>query len=168
MGRANPHTGGGGVAELPMTNTKIFLGGVPTEPDVTALNEAFPVSELLPGKFIEYSQISAVINVSPRSSRFKTVLDRWRKATEREHGIVTKCRQGEGIEVLDDKGKLTFAGDKLHSAARLARRSGQIAARVDISGLSGQERDALLKLERKNAAICSIAAGKRTLELPQL
>lgn len=75
---------------------------------------------------------------------------------------------GEGIEVLDDKGKLTFAGDKLHSAARLARRSGQIAARVDISGLSGQERDALLKLERKNAAICSIAAGKRTLELPQL
>lgn len=61
-----------------MTNTKIFLGGVPTEPDVTALNEAFPVSELLPGKFIEYSQISAVINVSPRSSRFKTVLDRWR------------------------------------------------------------------------------------------
>ena len=70
-----------------MTNTKIFLGGVPTEPDVTALNEAFPVSELLPGKFIEDSQISAVINVSPRSSRFKTVLDRWRKVAEREHGM---------------------------------------------------------------------------------
>ena len=69
-----------------MTNTKIFLGGVPTEPDVTALNKAFPVSELLPGKFIEYSQISAVINVSPRSSRFKTVLDRglgdWRPSSK--------------------------------------------------------------------------------------
>ena len=147
---------------------KLFFGGIPTEPDITALKESFPASTLKPGVLVSYQDIEKVISCAIRSNRFRTVVNRWREELEKDGGIVTRCQNGVGVLVLSDSGKLDYAGDKFRSAARLVRRSSRIVARIDVQNLDESERDRLLKLEKRNAAVELIAASRRPLELPQI
>ena len=41
-------------------------------------------------------------------------------------------------------------------------------AQIDVQNLDESERDRLLKLEKRNAAVELIAASRRPLELPQI
>jgi len=151
-----------------MEKQTVFFGGLPTEPDVKTLEALFPSGELTPGKFISYESLEQAISVSQKTHRFKTVVRRWRVRLERDFGIITGCRTGEGVVVLDDSAKLKLATDKMTSASRYSRRSVQVAARVNVANLDESQRAQITKLERRGAAIFAISAGKRDLELPQI
>lgn len=76
---------------------KLFFGGIPTEPDITALKESFPASTLKPGVLVSYQDIEKVISCAIRSNRFRTVVNRWREELEKDGGIVTRCQNGVGV-----------------------------------------------------------------------
>lgn len=57
--------------------TKLFLGGIPTGPDVKRLRESLP--KLTDGLEITHDDVSAVLGLSPRTSRYRAVTGAWRK-----------------------------------------------------------------------------------------
>lgn len=66
---------------------KLFFGGIPTEPDITALKESFPASTLKPGVLVSYHDIEKVIRCAIRSNRFRTVVNRGAKSSKRMAGL---------------------------------------------------------------------------------
>jgi alkylated DNA nucleotide flippase Atl1 len=82
-----------------MSKTGLFLGGVPTEPDVQRLIEAVP--NLKPGDEVPYQDIASTIGEERNSSRYKTVVGRWRKQMRKLHNIDMKAIAGFGFRVLN-------------------------------------------------------------------
>ena len=70
--------------------------GRPTKPDVDALVAAYP--DLAIGDLINYEHVAEVIGAQPKTSRFRTVTNTWRKRMQ-ERGIVIECRTGEAFYV---------------------------------------------------------------------
>lgn len=121
----------------------VFSGGVPTGPDVKLIREVFPDDCLTENKEIPYSEIELAISILRGSSRFRTVTDAWRRAVERDTGIVIDVIPGSGFIVLSDRGKLDLSGRKLREAGRKVRRSVKIMALTDPLALTAEERKRL-------------------------
>lgn len=64
----------------------LFLGGVPTEPDVKKLNEAF--LEIEPDQGIPYSAVEQIIGAKRGTSRWMAVTNAWRKHLRSLRNIV--------------------------------------------------------------------------------
>lgn len=62
-----------------MGKTTLFLSGVPTEPDVNTLINAYGLTPD-PAATIPYADVAALIGVTVESHRFRTVTSAWRKA----------------------------------------------------------------------------------------
>jgi hypothetical protein len=83
---------------MAQSKMKIFLAGIPTEPDVRALMERF--NDYVPGNEVLYADIAEVIHVDDvRSYRFETVLSAWRKRIRKEENVTFK-RLGDRIRFL--------------------------------------------------------------------
>lgn len=74
-----------------------FKEGMPTGPDVSALQASYP--ELKVGDTISYADVEIIIGCEWQTARFKTVTNRWRKRLK-EKGIVIDCDAGEAFRVL--------------------------------------------------------------------
>lgn len=147
----------------------MYFGGLPTEPDIKKLRDAFPDDALEPGRIIEYSDVAKVIGESVGSNRFKTITSRWRRLVENETGsIVIGTEPGQGFKILEEHEKLNLSGNKLMTAARCARRSYQVTGRVTVKNLSEEDRNRMLTLQKRSAALIATVQIKRTSELPTL
>lgn len=74
-----------------------FKDGMPTGPDVAALQKAFP--DLKIGDTVSYEAVSGVIGCPWTSARFKTITTVWRRRLM-ESGLVLGCDPGESFRVL--------------------------------------------------------------------
>ena len=151
-----------------MNNVTVYRGGVPTAPDVKKLLESFTEQELSQGTIIEYSKISNIIGVDEDSSRFKTVVNAWRKYLEQTMNILLGTLRGRGFMVLSDSGKLDAASDKYKSATKLAARAVSISTTIEVKNLTADERVSLTKLQTKAGLFALHEATKRKQILPDM
>ena len=97
---------------------KLYFGGVPTDPEVKRLAEAFGTPD--PG-LIPYEQLEAVVDVTRETNRFRTILTRWRRRLLQEQNIYTAAIQGAGIKVLNEPER-TEAVERLQGRASSTQR----------------------------------------------
>lgn len=151
-----------------MSATKIFNGGLPTQPDIENIRNRFPEANLQPGIIIPYDSIANIIGSSVGSNRFRSVTTAWRKYVENTFKIVISCVRGAGFKVLEEHGKLDHAQDKYRSGVRHIKRSVKISNYIDTTKLEETDKIRFDRLTRRTAAIVTLAASKRTIELPSL
>lgn len=143
-----------------MANGNLFLGGVPTEPQVRALNKAF--GDRGPGDVISYEEIRQAINVDPKSSRFRTVVAAWRKRLRKERNIVTVCIAGaQEVRMLRDDER---ASDAFRDARRSIKGLGKATAKaadIPVERLAEPQRNTATHLRRilEGAAASARAAS---------
>lgn len=135
-----------------------YLGGVPYDPDVRKLEEAFGVPPI--GTLIEYAQISAVLQCSRESHRFRGVLDAWRTRLLREHNVEAKTLRGVGIEMMEGNERVDMGARR----SRLnARQLGRITRKVGM--VPGTQLDALHLTVRDHLVLLNqrilVEAGQR-------
>lgn len=117
-----------------MNNSGLFLGGVPTEPDVKKLIEAFPT--LKPDDVVTHEEIAAIIGDTHRSSRFRTVVEAWRRALLKLHNIDTKAIRGVGYQVLQPMDRISASIKDYGAGTRKIVRSVGRARRVEMEKLT--------------------------------
>lgn len=138
--------------------TRLFRGGIPTEPSVKMLMEAFKPIE--PGAAFSYAKISAVIRENPRTNRFYTVVTQWRKLVRKELNLESVCEAGaNSVRIL-------LENERAANARHLARRSikGLVKARVKaqvirLEKLTDAERPPAEHTQRHLALIASAATS---------
>lgn len=148
----------------------LYFGGIPTEPDVKALRDAYPETEMTPNSVIPYEEVEAVIGVQKDSARFRTVTDRWRAVVQQENkALVIGTERGVGFKVLTNHQKLNLSNAKLKTAARSARRSYALTAKVQTDQLTEEERERLTTIQRRSAAfLASQQIKSKETDLPSL
>lgn len=153
-----------------MAKSSVFLGGVPTDPDVHALRARWPESSLSVGMVIPFEDIEAVLRLHRNAHRFKTVTGRWRKLVESGTGtIVIGSERSVGFRVLSNEQKLDLGNQKFVSAVKSSRRAFEITGRVDIKTATDDEKARATFLQNRAAAILSVAQIRSTSsELPSL
>jgi hypothetical protein len=121
---------------------KMYFGGIPTAPDVDRIIEQYPIDKLEPGMQITYQTIAGIINQDIKSYRWKTVTSAWRKKIESDYNIIIDPDElePETFVVLFEGGKVRLSRKKLRTSGRIARRSYEISARVDVKKLSDDEK----------------------------
>jgi len=135
-----------------MSKDNIFFGGVPTEPEVRRLREAYPDASLTPDVTIPYEDAAHIIGCRASSTRFRTVTDRWRKMVEQNTGKIIGRFDGTHFRTLTESEKLELGEGKLRSAVRFSRRSHVVSGRVNIRDLSPEERARHERLQNRNAS----------------
>ncbi|CUW38817.1 protein of unknown function [Magnetospirillum sp. XM-1] len=147
----------------------VFFGGVPTDPDVRAIREAYPEADLPVGMVIPYHDVAGLLGVSVNSKRFRTVTWRWRRRVEAEtDSLVIGVEKGVGFKVLSASEKLDASVAKLGSAVKAARRSYSLSGRVSVTEISQEERDRLMWVQRNSAALISTANTRSKTALPSI
>lgn len=151
-----------------MEKTSIFNGGIPTKPDIENIRKYYSEKDLTAGKHIPYADVAKIIGASVGSNRFYSVTTAWRKYVEQHYKIVISCERGSGFIVLGENGKLDHAQDKFRSGVKHIKRSVKVSSYIDTSKLEEMDREKFDKLTRKTAAIVTLAASKRHIELPAI
>lgn len=144
----------------------IFLGGIPTEPQIKLLRDTY--HDLPEGKLIPYAEVEALLECSRKASRFAVVTRRWRKLTERLTGVIIGTTPAVGFIVLSDAQKLNLSGDKLSTAVRMTRRSAVVLSRVERSKLTQEELGRANFLQHTTASLLSTAQLRNNTQLPTL
>jgi hypothetical protein len=116
----------------------MWSGGVPTEPDVKRLLEAFP--DIKPGDTVRYTDVAAIIQVDPKSSRFRSVTFTWRKRLYRDKNLLFTCDRGLGFRAYTPMER-SSAGTKEvdHKLRGVVRASTDVVDRVDTTKMSEAE-----------------------------
>jgi hypothetical protein len=146
----------------------LFFGGVPTDTDIATLRNAYPVEALTEGRVIPYEEVGKLIMEGPKTHRFRTVTNRWRKMLEKENSIVLGAKAGVGFLVLSPQERVTLASGHLHSsslqAVRAHRRSGDVP-RARLTTEEGKRADHILHV---SAAVISHGRLLSRQEKPEL
>lgn len=116
---------------------KIGVGGLPTDLDVSRLQEKFGVPK--PGDFISYAEISECLGNHRKESRFWTVTNSWRKKLFKENNLVTEAVRDEGFEFLDSHKRVTHSVNKFKGGLRKVGRASLVAASTDRTRLAPEE-----------------------------
>ena len=140
---------------------ELFHGGIPTEPDVRALKEAYPESVLKVGLHIDFTRVSQIIGVPYPSCRFRTVTNAWRKEVEKEWGFVIEPPRDGTFMVLSDSGKAKSSKRKTVTAGRYTRRSFAIGQKVNMLELPSDERNEFQYTQSVNGKILAILQTRR-------
>jgi hypothetical protein len=127
-----------------MTEANIFTKGLPTDFEIRKLTEHFTDIQSLRGSTIKHEELERVTGLKRDTSRYKTVVVRWRKKVARETGIEIRGDLrgdiGVGIRVLSASEQLEYSGDLDQHAGRKVRHSHRAVANIADSDLTEQER----------------------------
>jgi hypothetical protein len=113
------------------TNNGFFNGGIPTEPDVRKLMDAFGVPN--EGALFSHESISRIIECDPKSHRYRSVTTAWRKKLEHEHNVVLIAVPGIGYKVGTPDDRVEHGHGKLRSGQRITRRAYRVIGTTDLS-----------------------------------
>ena len=140
-------------------NNGLYFGGIPTEPDVKKLMEAYPEESLIPGTEIPYSGVDAIIGVEYGNGRWQGVTNAWRKRVESDWSIVighTLESIGRAFVVLDNDQKFDLGKRQTRSGLKRVKRGYIVTGTlVDRASLSDERKAAYDNLMMKQAAILS-------------
>ena len=135
--------------------SKLFLGGIPTTPDVKRLREAF---KLETGLVIKHEDIEIIIECEWKTVRYRTITDAWRRDLFNQDNIVLDAVHGVGFKVLSGPERVhkEYEGFKrgIRKQARSLRRASVIKDDT-LSEFERKKRDHLLRL-----GAIAIHAGK--------
>lgn len=120
-----------------METSELFLGGIPTAPDVEKLLAALGVPQI--GQVITYSQVSQVIALDANQSRFRTVTTAWRSQLYRTHNLLLEAVTRTGFRVLDGSQRVTHSSKRFKRGLKVIRRAGDIASKTAVAGLTPDE-----------------------------
>ena len=139
---------------------KLFFSGVPTKMDVDKLVETFKPEA---GQRISYDDIAAVINVAPKTSRFRTVTNAWRSRVFKNNGLQMVAEGGEFI-VLTPSGALSKGISDFHKVGRALGRAGTRVAVINEAELDKEAGAQKRILQREIGAVAE-AARKAAKEI---
>lgn len=124
--------------------SELYFGGLPTDPEVRRLREAFPDVLALRGTTIEHSQIEAIIGEKRTTNRYRSITTAWRRRVRKETGVEIRGDMpeivGVGFRILSDGEQVTFSIDLRQRGARKIRHSHVALANVDSAKLTEEER----------------------------
>lgn len=117
--------------------TKRIYKDPQNDADVRRLQQVFP--DLLPdGRRISHEQIETCLRLSRLSSRYKTVVGKWRRLifTERRIWLDGRAAEGFGFVVLTPDEMVRFANREVRASGRKLKKAIAIASAPDDSELS--------------------------------
>jgi len=123
--------------------SNIYIGGLPTGPQVRQLEAAFSDLENLRGQIITHEQVEKAIGEERDSTRYKTVTSAWRRKVERAAGIVIDGRgeaQGVGFRVLSHGEQVGFGVNQRRAGTRRIKRGYQSVASTNEGKLSLEQK----------------------------
>lgn len=142
-----------------------IVTGIPTEPDVNKLIEAFKVPEA--GVVIKHSEVSAIINAKPNHHRYRVVTYAWRKRLYRDHNVILGSVKSIGFKSLLPDDRAGFIGSKYKSGIRQVKRSQSVAMRTDLAGMTPESKRVVNHV-RHTAAALVLADATAAKELPPI
>lgn len=101
--------------------TKLFLGGVPTGPDVITLIDA--LGDLMEGREIMHAEVEAILQIKRGSNRYRAVTEAWRRRELRESNIEIGALVSIGFRVLNANERVTTNINSFQSGSRKQGRS---------------------------------------------
>jgi hypothetical protein len=121
-----------------VSNSKMYFGGVPTEPDVRRLLNKYGCPQQ--GQVMNYEEVATVIGIRKQDSRFKTVTNAWRKAIYSSYNIVIGTRPGVGFVALQEPERLDYGSRKFRHGIRQIKRSHGVISGCDEMKLTPEQR----------------------------
>lgn len=134
----------------------LFLGGVPTEPDVKLLRQAFP--SIQPGDEFSHVDIARVIACDLKSSRYRTVTTAWRKFLLANENLEVAPIPGAGFRCLTADERVTTNIKSFQSGTRKQARSLRRASTIRRHEISSASNTKLDHLNRFGARILEAAS----------
>lgn len=129
--------------------------GTSTEEPVRRLNEHFNPKA---GDFVIRSEVERVLQCEPRSKRYETVVNAWKRQLYREHHLELSRQgraMGTGFVVLTAQERSDVVAKTMQSTGRRLRKRLRMSNTIDTATMTADERD-LLNLRRR--ALASAAA----------
>jgi hypothetical protein len=144
-----------------MVEAKRFFGGVPVEPDVKALRDAFGVPKV--GQTITDAQVEKITRLDRKEVRYRTVTGQWRKAVLRECNLRVARRGGQFI-VLSQLERMDEDHGKFDNVARAVGRVAVDVARIDTAEFDdvGKKRHGALR-QWTNASAAALVDSRKAL-----
>lgn len=132
---------------------KLFLGGIPTRPDVQRLMEAFKTE---PGTVIDYADVEVILGITRDQARFRTVTDAWRAQLQREFARQT-IAEGGTFRVLTPEQQVSHGVKRMTMHGRAIRKTVIGTERIEVSKLTGDALRTHTLLRRHGAALFNAA-----------
>jgi hypothetical protein len=127
------------------------VGGIPTDIDVRALQEAFGTPE--PGDIILYPDISDCIKTEQATNRWKSVVGAWRRKLEIENNLLLTAIDSVGYRVMDNHERASYVAKSWKNALRQGFRAAARAARTPRKGLASEECRSLDHVANRGATV---------------
>lgn len=121
-----------------MTKSILFFGGVPTAPDVDILLKHYKQPQ--EGAILKYEDIASIVKLDSSTSRFKTVLNSWRKRLFRDYNILMIPEPGIGLKNSTPSERINCAGSKMKTGRKMIFRSSTVAVTTDTDRLTSDEK----------------------------
>ena len=135
------------MAKQPEKGGDLYFGGMPTDPDVRKLLDAFP--NLAVGETVLYSDVSDVIGVPYGTNRWESIITAWRKRMLRPETNMDLARiSGTHFLVLSAPQRVNKGSENVRRRVRAIRRDANLVASVpaaDLDDISKKHRDHVLK-----------------------
>lgn len=140
--------------------SKLFLGGVPTGPEVDRLMTGV---EIKPGTKVSYETVADITGVRVNESRFRSVTNAWRKRVFREKALEVKAEGGCFVILTPDEA-LTNGISSFHKVGRALGRTNVKVSVINEAELSN-ERAATKRLLQREIGMVSDAARRAAKEI---
>jgi len=149
----------------------IFEGGIPAEPDVRKLMEAYPEDSLNLNMVIPYGDVEKIIGIKYGPGRWKTVTKRWRDDVKRDLGKIIGHEEedlGVAFRVLNHPGKVRLGVRSERKIKTQVKRIREIVALVDRKALTDTECGTLDRLDWRSNSFAANLQLRGTPVVPQL
>lgn len=146
----------------------VYRNGLPYEPDVAKLQEAFPPAKLTEGLVISHEDLETIIVQKRPTQRYYGVVNAWIRHCRDKYGIVIVWSQGKGVEVLEPSGVQNLAEKKTSQKIRQVGRAVKLFGLVDRNRLDepGQRRlDHYNQVTQRLTAAISTARKEFAVEI---
>lgn len=131
--------------------SKLYLGGIPTGPDVKRMHEAFDARSV--GESITHTEVEAVLEVDRHSNRYRTVTSAWRRERLGQDNVEIGVIPGEGFKVLTPSERVSSNIKGFQSGTRKQGKSLRRVAMVKSDSLTPVERTKVDHFQRIGARI---------------
>lgn len=111
--------------------SKVHFGGNTTDPEVKKLMEKFSV--IKPGDLLSHAEIAALAGAEPKSNRYYTVVEQFRKKLEQDLDLILKTEFGKGYRVLSADQRVDLGVGTVGRGLRFVKRGGKTIANVVIN-----------------------------------
>lgn len=144
---------------------RMFFGAINTDHEIAQLRLRFASAE--PGAVLAHQDIAEAAGIDPGTSRYRTVVERFRKILLVEKNIELVSLRGEGYQVLTASGRLSEGvrrGERIRRAIRGAHYRMMLIPRAELSDAEVRQADHAQMFLAKAAD--DFATAKKQLSAP--